>query len=438
LSNGEGYKGVDPHGNKKKSLVTTDKSLGLCGDLNRRFYWFDNQFTSKFIETSRQFLVMKLYFYLFSITDKPSPLWKDNDYFVTQIDLTWDCPLYIKMSNTAAQVILDNAFGSQNEKEEELDLKNITELEAQILTAYNEFLYKKIADAFLDKREIDEIQLLEDTRKNLIYLTFYVYSEHFGEEPAGRIIISFPEYSLKETDLLPFPQNPIDILGFEDSCTRTNVFVGKSKISLEDLKALEPDDIVILEKSNLHFMTIRGDEEVTFSVNPDPKLVINYDDTAGGKKTMKETNTPVKNIWDNLQVEVSAEFHKIKMSLGELRQITEGLVIDIASIVQNEITLHVDNEKIASGELVILGDKYGVRITKVFPEPKQDAEEDFDELAIEDKQRKKSIQSSEEDDEEYDEEDDDEDNDDDEEDEEDEDDEDFEYDDFEIEEEDDI
>ncbi|MCK7485725.1 MAG: FliM/FliN family flagellar motor switch protein [Bacillus subtilis] len=60
----------------------------------------------------------------------------------------------------------------------------------------------------------------------------------------------------------------------------------------------------------------------------------------------------------------AAEFKKIKMSLGELKQITEGLVIDIASIAQNEIVLHVDEEKIASGELIIVGDRYGVKITK--------------------------------------------------------------------------
>jgi len=373
---------VTPLSHSKKSLITTDKDMGICSGLNRRFHWFDKSFSSRLTEASAKFLQTNLYYYLFAITDKPLMIWKGNDYFVTQIDLTWDCPLYIKTSNITVQTILDNAFGKKEGDKQTLTLKKITELEAQILTGYNEFLFQKTAEAFKDKRELDEIQNLEGTRKKLIYLTFFVYSDLSGQEEAGKVIISLPEYALKEPELLPFPQNPIDILQFQESCTRADVFVGKSKITLEDLKQLEPEDIVILEKSNLHFMTIRGDEEVTFSVNPDPRLVINVGKTMGGKSAMNEANSPTKNIWDNLQVEVSAEFQKIKMSLGELRQITEGLVIDIASIVQNEITMHVDGEKIATGELVIIEDKYGVKITKVFHENKQEQEIAVKEAAI--------------------------------------------------------
>jgi len=362
---------VAPLANSKKSLITTDKDLGICSDLNRRFHWFDKSFTIPLSEASERFLRANLRYYLFAITDKPLLIWKGNDYFVTQVDLTWDCPLHIKTSSATAQAVLESAFG-QKEDEPLFDLKKITELEAQILTGYNEFLFQKVADAFKDKRELDQIQNLEGTRKNLVYLTFFVDSGLSDQEESGKVIFSVPEYALKEPELLPFPQNPIDILQFQESCTRADVFVGKTKISLEDLKQLEPDDIVLLEKSNLHFMTVKGDEEVIFSVNPDPRLVINVDNTTGGKSTMNETVPNTKNIWDNLQVEVGAEFKKIKISLGELRQITEGLVIDIASIVQNEITLHVDNERIALGELVIIEDKYGVKITKVFHETKQE------------------------------------------------------------------
>lgn len=376
---------MTPLSNSKKSLITTIQDLGICSDINRRFYWFDKNFTMNLTDSSRRFLSTNIYYYLFSITEKPQSIWKGNDYFVTQIDLTWDCPIHIKTSNITVQTILDNAFGKNDEIKSELNLKDLSELEAQIITGYNEFLFQSINHAFKDKREIDEIQDLENSRKNLIYLTFFVHSDFLDQEEASKVIISFPEYVLKEPELLKFPEKPIDILHFKDSCTRADIFVGKSKITLEDLKVIETDDIVVLEKSNLHFMTIKGDEEVTFSVNPDPRLVINVDNTTGGKQTMNEMNSSIKNIWDNLQVEVSAEFKKIKISLGELRQITEGLVVDIASIVQNEIILHVDGEKIALGELVIIGDKYGVKVTKVFSESKQEQEIAVKEAAISNK-----------------------------------------------------
>ena len=35
------------------------------------------------------------------------------------------------------------------------------------------------------------------------------------------------------------------------------------------------------------------------------------------------------NIWDNILVDISAEFEGVKISLGEIKQISEGLVVDI-------------------------------------------------------------------------------------------------------------
>lgn len=343
---------------------------GICSDLNCRFHWFDKEFTVKMIEASEQFLYFDLKYYLFVISDKPQDIWKGNDYFVTQIDIDWECPLFIKISDIATQLILDNVFGKNEKQEGEFGFKDITELEAQILTSYNEFLFSKITDVFREKTEIEELRSLEETRKNLLYLTFYIYPTLESQQEAGKIILSFPEYALKEPEVLAIPEQSIDILRFQNNYTRANIFVGKSRLTLEDIKLIEPGDIVLLEMSNLHFMTIVNGEEITFSVNPDPGLVINSTSTTGGQ-IMNNTDTSAKSIWDNLQVEVSAEFKKIKISLGELRQITEGLVVDIASIVENEILLHIDGEKIAKGELVIIGDKYGVKVTKIFHETDQ-------------------------------------------------------------------
>jgi len=75
-----------------------------------------------------------------------------------------------------------------------------------------------------------------------------------------------------------------------------------------------------------------------------------------------------KNMWDSIQIEVGAEFEKVKMSLGDLKQISEGLVMDIGSVYENKINLKVEEKIIANGELVIINDRYGVRINEVFAE----------------------------------------------------------------------
>ncbi|MCK7485726.1 MAG: FliM/FliN family flagellar motor C-terminal domain-containing protein [Bacillus subtilis] len=107
-----------------------------------------------------------------------------------------------------------------------------------------------------------------------------------------------------EPELLPEPEKPFDILQFKDSCVRVNALVGKTKITLEDIKNLEPEDIVVLENSHLHFMYIKDKNSVKFSVNPDPRLALNIGNSTGGKSIMNEPNS--KNIWDNLLVEIGS------------------------------------------------------------------------------------------------------------------------------------
>jgi len=74
------------------------------------------------------------------------------------------------------------------------------------------------------------------------------------------------------------------------------------------------------------------------------------------------------NMWDSIQVDIGAEFEKVKLTLGELKQISEGLIVDIGSIYDNKIDLKVENKIVASGELVIINDRYGVQIKEVFTE----------------------------------------------------------------------
>ena len=72
-----------------------------------------------------------------------------------------------------------------------------------------------------------------------------------------------------------------------------------------------------------------------------------------------------QNIWDDIQIEVGAEFDKVKMSLGDLKQISKGLVIDLGPVFNNKISLLVENKVVARGELVILNDKYGVKVDEI-------------------------------------------------------------------------
>ena len=54
-----------------------------------------------------------------------------------------------------------------------------------------------------------------------------------------------------------------------------------------------------------------------------------------------------------------------KITLGDLKKIHSGKVIELASVYRNGVTLTVEDKVIARGELVIINDKYGVKVTDV-------------------------------------------------------------------------
>lgn len=77
---------------------------------------------------------------------------------------------------------------------------------------------------------------------------------------------------------------------------------------------------------------------------------------------MENTNN---NLWDSIQVDMSAEFDKVKLTLGELKSIEEGLIVDLCSVYDNKVSLKVGGKLVAAGELVIINDRFGVRIENV-------------------------------------------------------------------------
>jgi flagellar motor switch protein FliM len=78
-----------------------------------------------------------------------------------------------------------------------------------------------------------------------------------------------------------------------------------------------------------------------------------------------EENMNDSNLWDSIQVDMSAEFDKVKVPLGELKSIEDGLIVDLCSVYDNKVSLKVGGKLVASGSLVIINDRFGVRIEHV-------------------------------------------------------------------------
>ena len=176
---------------------------------------------------------------------------------------------------------------------------------------------------------------------------------------SGRFVITLPDVLVQPEEIQMSESFPID--RFEKSTISVSMEVGKTTFSLYDVKHLEVEDMVVFESSNTDKMKLKfRDYETDVLLKPNLSLVVPIDNDGGSEVSEKDIN-----IWDSIEVEMVANFDAVDITLGELKKIQAGMVVDLTSIYQNRVTLTVEDKPIASGELVIVNDKYGVKITEV-------------------------------------------------------------------------
>ena len=317
-------------------------------ELYRQFAWFDSVFTPVVKNCSSEFFYDGFEYKLASISTNMNVLSQNETFFVTKIKINSKNDIYIRISQEAINVILDKVLGKNNRR---FDLTEVTELEARIITAFNDFLYENLSPNFT----------IEPHRRynEILHLTYFVKSEI--SDAAAKFIISVPKEILKPQDLKAKEPRFQD-KDFSNSLVEVNFLLGTTTFPVADIKKLDIGDIVVFENSLSSEMTLVCNNIIQkFQIKPNIKIIEPYD-TGGGDSMENNTNT---NLWDSIQVDMSAEFDKVKVTLGELKSIEEGLIVDLCSVYDNKVSLKVGGKLVASGELVIINDRFGVRIEKV-------------------------------------------------------------------------
>ena len=344
------------------SEVEIKTKIDLKDELYGQYNWFEQSFLPSIQLATNEFLTDLFSFKLVSVSKNINVLFQGDDYFVTKVRVDKQHDVFFRFAADAVKIILDKTLGINKS----FDLANITELEAKIISSFNDYIYNNISSFLLPVPPKDKKRKDLDT----IHLTFFIRDKETKE--GSKLIISIPQVLLAPHSLEQHNSN-FDITDFRTCKLDVNIKIGTTKFSLKDLKNLEKEDLVIFENSNVQSMQlIYGDYEKNFKISPNVGLMTSIDNDNGGHNM--EDHSLSQNLWDNIQVEMGAEFDKVKISLGELKNIEQGLVVDISSVYDNRISLKVENRIIAKGELVIVNDRYGVRIDEVFSSEKDQAQ----------------------------------------------------------------
>ena len=316
-------------------------------ELYKNYSWYDSVFTPVVKNCSSEFFFEGFEYKLASISTNMNILAQNETFFVTKVKINSKNDVYIRISQDAINVVLDKDLGKNNKN---FELTEVSELEARIITAFNDFIYESLAPNFT----------IEPNRRysEILHLTYFVKSE--VSESAAKFIISVPKDILTPIEKEKTPPKFTD-MDFSFTPVEVNLLLGTTVFPLADIKKLDVGDIVVFENSNSSEMTLICENIVQkFKVKPNERIIEPYDMSGGND--MDNTNV---NLWDSIQVDMSAEFDKVKVTLGDLKSIEEGLIVDLCSVYDNKISLKVGGKTVAAGELVIINDRFGVRIEQV-------------------------------------------------------------------------
>lgn len=302
--------------------------------------------------------------------------------------------LSVHMTEDCYDWLLSHALGSTPPTAHRLSTE-LSEIEDTLLEAF----YQQWVNAILHQFGSTEGNTVLKDQPPIDFLwTLY---DPDSEHSLGKVVIQVPADILRQwlkqqprPSLQPHPEPTVSEDLYQHAKLSTVIGLGISRVNINDLKRLELDDVMILEDSDVDFMTIKDpythrefDVEVQFPdwVEHQCRIHVNMPHHPSStqqpqdKRPMNTSYPSSSNdmhdaFWNQLLIDVRAEFLPIRIPLNELKQLSEGLIMEVGDLANNSIRLHIDDKTIAEGELVIVGDKFGVRIKSI--EEEHDNEND--------------------------------------------------------------
>ena len=72
-------------------------------------------------------------------------------------------------------------------------------------------------------------------------------------------------------------------------------------------------------------------------------------------------------VLQNIPVTLSIEVGRASIKIRDLLRLTQGSVVELDRIAGEPLDLLINNTVVAQGEVVLVNDRYGIRLTRVVP-----------------------------------------------------------------------
>lgn len=88
--------------------------------------------------------------------------------------------------------------------------------------------------------------------------------------------------------------------------------------------------------------------------------------------TAEGGSAPLSTLYD-LSLPIAIELGRTSMRVQEVLQLGRGSVIELDRLAGEPVDVYVGDRRFAEGEVVVLGENFGVRITRILPAGRSEA-----------------------------------------------------------------
>jgi len=124
--------------------------------------------------------------------------------------------------------------------------------------------------------------------------------------------------------------------------------------SVENLDDLDWSDVESDLKENRNNMRLAGDEEEA-----------EIDSDSGGEGGKAAPSALEMDFLLDVQLNLGVEVGRTQMQVEDLLQLDQGSVLELDSTVGQPLDIRVNNQLVARGEVVVVNEKFAVRITDI-------------------------------------------------------------------------
>jgi flagellar motor switch protein FliN/FliY len=100
-------------------------------------------------------------------------------------------------------------------------------------------------------------------------------------------------------------------------------------------------------------------DDVLLNTGVDPEKVASGDDDLGIALDSE--------LLKNIPVTISIEVGRTSLKIRDLMRLTQGSVVELDRLAGEPLDLLVNDTLVAQGEIVLVNDRYGMRLTQVVP-----------------------------------------------------------------------